>query len=110
MKRYILIGIIVVVVMIGLCYFLLNQQQNNQEDIDVAEDRICITEPGKAYYPPKEKCCNELKSIFGPDVSPEECKLLTEHGGGAPICALCGNGICESKYGENKCSCPEDCK
>ena len=109
MKKYILIGIIFISILF-LGYFFLNQQQDNPEDIDIAEDRICITEPGTAYYPPKEKCCNELKSIFGSDVSPIECKLLKEHGSGAPICAPCGNDICEPKYGENKCSCPEDCK
>ncbi len=28
---------------------------------------------------------------------------------GPSICSNCGNGICETETGENKCNCPQDC-
>ncbi|MCK5416281.1 hypothetical protein KAI92_02540 [Candidatus Parcubacteria bacterium] len=107
MKKYISIGIIVIIILVS-AYFIFQQEEIDNNN--TADNRICITESGKAYYPPNEKCCGELKSIFGPDVSAIECKLIKKQGTGAPICAPCGNNVCETQYGENKCSCPEDCK
>jgi len=65
---------------------------------------------GEAYYPGTEKCCEGLKSVFpyelpdGSCISPEN-----DTRAGAPVCAPCGNGKCESQYGEDKCNCAEDC-
>ena len=76
----------------------------------LAENQTCVTEPGKAYFPGTEKCCNDLKSVFpyelpdGTCISPENDTRV-----GAPVCAPCGNGKCESNYGEDKCNCAEDC-
>jgi len=68
----------------------------------------CITEPGKAYYPGTEKCCGDLKSILPESYYDNSCNELDVVG--APICAPCGNGKCESQYGEDKCNCASDCK
>lgn len=72
----------------------------------------CITEPGKAYYPANETCCNGLKSIFGSEAPDGTCFCTEKDNdcGGAPVCAPCGNGICEDQYWEDKCNCKEDCK
>ncbi|MBU4069991.1 MAG: hypothetical protein KJ646_03330 [Nanoarchaeota archaeon] len=73
--------------------------------------KTCILEPGKAYYPGTEKCCGDLKSIFGSELEDGRCWCTEEDNScvGAPICAPCGNGECENEYGEDKCNCPEDC-
>jgi len=76
---------------------------------DFVDNLTCIIEPGKAYYPGTEKCCGELKSILHESYYDENCNEL-EGLAGAPICAPCGNGKCESQYGEDKCNCAEDCK
>lgn len=80
------------------------------ELVNSNSEKTCINEPGKAFYPPNEKCCNGLKSIFGEDHDVLLCQQLNKYLLGAPVCAPCGNGKCEKKYGENRCSCPEDCK
>jgi len=76
-----------------------------------AEDRTCITEPGKAYYPGTEKCCGGLTSIFGSELPDGRCWCTEKDNncGGSPICAPCGNGICEKEYKEDRCNCPSDC-
>lgn len=51
-------------------------------------------------------CCKGLVPIV--DKSPGgkgECAMLV---GGSPVCAACGNGVCDS--GENRCNCLRDCK
>ncbi|MBR9702361.1 hypothetical protein GOV13_05570 [Candidatus Pacearchaeota archaeon] len=79
------------------------------EKID--DSKTCIVEPGKAYYPGTEKCCGDLKSIFGSELEDGRCWCIEDNNncGGAPICAPCGNGNCENEYNEDKCNCPEDC-
>ncbi len=62
--------------------------------------------PPISKFGPKE-CCDGLKAIFGNDV--QDCSL-DKTLVGLPTCAPCGNGKCEPQYGENHCSCPEDCK
>ena len=81
-----------------------------QEDLAYLNNQTCII-AGEIYYPGTEKCCDGLKSIFGSENADGSCSC-TEPGnncGGSPICAPCGNGICESQYGEDKCNCAEDC-
>jgi len=77
----------------------------------LAENQTCITEPGRAYYPGTEKCCNNLTSIFGSEKIDGTCSCTEKDNncGGASICAPCGNGKCEIEYGEDRCNCAEDC-
>lgn len=109
MKKYILIGIIVIVILVS-GYFIF--QQEGIDNHNPRDDRTCITEPGKAIYSGNEKCCGELNSIFGSELSEGRCWCTNKDNncGGAPICAPCGNGICEREYKEDRCNCPEDCK
>ena len=69
-EKYILIGMIIIVFGILLGYFIckINQESFYNYEKFVDDDKICITEPGKAYYPPEEKCCGDLRSIFGSEL------------------------------------------
>jgi len=106
MKQYILIALILIVVLVSGC------TQNSQPITEEDDNRTCVIEPGKAIYPGNEKCCGGLKSIFGSELPDGRCWCTEKDNfcGGAPICAPCGNGICESEYKEDRCNCPEDCK
>lgn len=57
-----------------------------------------------------ESCCSGLKPVGGwPGGYEGDCSILPPPTG-LSICANCGNGICETNNGENKCNCPEDCE
>lgn len=54
-------------------------------------------------------CCEGLEEISYGDVE-FEGQCMFPAGGFGHICAPCGNGKCESEYGENKCNCVKDCE
>jgi len=70
------------------------------------------------------RCCSGLKRIqtsryFYPCDTPGElacdengCRIPPPTSDKAPWwqCTPCGNEICETEYGENRCNCPEDCE
>lgn len=63
---------------------------------------------GETIPVPNENCCPGLKGIGAYTITPEgKC---SPYWGGLLKCVPCGNNICEAKFGENKCNCPEDCK
>lgn len=116
-KIYILLGVIVllVVIFIGIAMIIrVRDEKNAAQNIFTNPNRKCVNEPKRGYYPPKEKCCNGLESIFGSDGNWFQCQInelfLNRYMLGAPDCAPCGNNKCEEEYGENRCSCSEDCK
>lgn len=59
--------------------------------------------------PGGKACCAGLKAIDG-TVNPNDKDVCAYHSGGSGFCAPCGNGKCEVQYGENHCSCQEDCR
>lgn len=103
--------IITIILSLSLLLVINGCTQDHQSIIEETDNRTCVTEPGKAIYPGNEKCCGELKSIFGSELPNGECHCTEKNNncGGAPICAPCGNNICEKEYSEDKCNCPEDC-
>jgi len=93
--------LILIVVLVSGC-----TQKTNQDD-----SKPCISEPGKAYYPGDEKCCEGLKPVFPYELPDGTClDPKDDTRSGSPVCAPCGNGKCEKGYSEDKCNCPEDCK
>ena len=78
----------------------------------LADDRICVTKPGTSYYPGTHRCCGGLKSIFGSELPNGTCWCSDPNDKcvGQPTCAPCGNGVCETKYGEDSCNCKIDCR
>ncbi len=59
--------------------------------------------------PGGKACCAGLKAITG-IVDPNNKNVCGYQSGGNSLCAPCGNGKCEAQYGENHCSCQEDCR
>ena len=55
-------------------------------------------------------CCAGLKEIDVSVIYDSSYGCIASVGGYGYGCAPCGNGKCESNYGENKCNCPADCK
>jgi len=126
-KIIIVLAIVIIIIIVGIiCHIFqvggnkqIQNQPKNSADKDIplkndaeVNNKTCVTEPGKAYYPPKEKCCDGLTTIFGSELPNGECWCTEKNNtcGGAPICAPCGNKKCEKEYGEDKCNCMEDCK
>ncbi|MCX6722484.1 MAG: hypothetical protein NT094_00245, partial [Candidatus Staskawiczbacteria bacterium] len=55
-------------------------------------------------------CCNGLKAVGGwPGGYTGDCSLPSPPTG-LSICTKCGDGVCNTKTGENKCNCSTDCK
>ncbi len=125
-KIIITLTIVVIIILAGvICYMFLiggNKQSQNQtknsavenivpkSDVEVNNNKCVMA--GKAYYPPKENCCDGLTTIFGSELPNGKCWCTEKDNtcGGAPICAPCGNKKCEKEYGEDKCNCPVDCE
>ena len=56
-----------------------------------------------------ETCCPGLKPVGGwPGGYQGDCSIPPPPTG-LSICAKCGDDICDTYNGENKCNCPEDC-
>lgn len=70
---------------------------------NVIDDRTGKPVPGG------KSCCTGLKAINGV-VDSNDKNVCGYHSGGSGLCAPCGNGKCEVQYGENRCSCKEDCR
>jgi len=60
---------------------------------------------GKVYC---AKCCDGLSLIARTKPVDGACKDDSFPDDG-PICAACGNGVCDTTAGENPCNCPADC-
>ncbi len=60
------------------------------------------------------KCCNGLVGIVpGRWLYPldhADCSIVPPYETPHVQCTPCGNGLCETEYGENSCNCPKDCK
>lgn len=83
-----------------------NTNQQNCAQAGEPSYEIDLT-TGKTPLNPKS-CCADLRGISSGS-APEDESLCMMAVGGNPICAPCGNGECESQYGENRCNCREDC-
>lgn len=98
----------------GLILRLKGEEKNkfNYKDFPelTKETSICATEGetiGAQGMP--LICCPGLKPVGGwPGGYQGDCSIPPPPTG-LNICANCGNKICESNNGENKCNCPEDC-
>ena len=59
------------------------------------------------------KCCEDLVGIVpGRWLYPlghADCSIIPPYETPHVQCAPCGNGLCETEYGENRCNCPKDC-
>ena len=56
------------------------------------------------------KCCAGLKAVAGVGDFSGDCSSSYAPPGGLSICSKCGDKICNSYAGEDKCNCPEDCE
>jgi len=52
-------------------------------------------------------CCPGMRPIDTSEVAPDGTCTLTADD--SRVCAPCGDGVCDSKAGESRCSCPMDC-
>lgn len=54
---------------------------------------------------PGRSCCQGLTAINATRCENGACVLT----GGPAVCTNCGDWVCTQDYGENRCSCPQDC-
>ena len=109
-KIYILIGLVLVVVIAGF-WFILKCVDAGGEISPIEYDlgiRCCSglnrIHTSRYIHPcdtPGEYACDENSCSIPPPTSDKSPWWQ---------CTPCGNGICETEYGENRCNCPEDCK
>lgn len=86
--------------------------------VQIIEEWFCWGEeiPDEKEYA-DAKCCDGFTKILKTSPCEPGSDYCMENGCPIPepriiyggICAPCGNGLCEEEYGENKCSCKEDC-
>ena len=53
-------------------------------------------------------CCDGLGTIDRMKLVDGNCVSTAVLDDG-PICGLCGDGVCDSEHGENRCNCAQDC-
>jgi hypothetical protein len=111
MKRGLLIGIIILVVLVlgGYAIFKISTQGS----LTCAEAGYTSSNPSLGPDSPNNECCEGLVEISVDQRYDPSREFADENGcvfsqGGGSICSDCGNEKCESW--ENPCSCPVDCQ
>ena len=102
-----LILILILLFFISGCIISENKVSNEnslvQKDLGCAEKGEKMR-PYDDYFP--GECCEGLDPVMG-GYNPDDCH--EPFIGDIYTCSDCGNGVCETEYHENVCSCPEDC-
>ncbi len=55
-------------------------------------------------------CCAGLIRLAAGTADPAHCDAPSSVPVGAWVCAPCGNGVCDTVWGEDPCNCPADCQ
>lgn len=88
-----------------------SKEQNNDFLNNIKSFLSCAKEgetTGASGMP--NSCCSGLKQVGGwPGGYSGDCASFPPPTG-LNKCAKCGDNICDTPNGENKCNCPEDCK
>lgn len=100
-----IIGLIIILAIGGIYLFTKEKPTPITESLPCAKEGEVIRAQGMP-----EICCSGLKPIGGwPGGYQGDCSIPPPPTG-LSICSDCGDGFCNTKTGENKCNCPEDCK
>lgn len=120
MKKKLLIstGIVILLLAAGVFIFTNNPKDAVKNDIVEKPTTDCLKAGEKdtrGGIPTDEglkslkTCCEGIEEIPA-FINEYNGECIGEDGGYGIACAPCGNGVCESQYGENKCTCQKDCE
>lgn len=110
-RKKILFAIIAIIVIVFLFFICVILKHGGFKNLSSARNLFTCAKEGEAIGASNmpSMCCMGLKAVTGIGGFNGDCSSSYLPPKGLNICTKCGDGICNSYAGEDKCNCPEDC-
>ncbi len=109
MKKLYIVIIFLLILFLNGCTQVDNKSNDDSTNINKLPTRNCA-EKGEVIDSCTDcayRCCSGLKPLDKFVIDGECENFIPDRA--RIVCSDCGNGVCESRFAENSCNCPEDC-
>ena len=111
-RKKVLFSVFVIIAIVILFFICVILKNGGFKNLSSAKNLFSCAKEGEAIGSSgmPAACCMGLKAVTGIGGFIGDCSSSYAPPGGLSICSKCGDGICNSYAGEDKCNCPKDCE